>query len=69
MSSQEKLIEIKQYLRDVETCESLGIGEEGIADEAIEMIQKYSQLVRAESIEKVLLSDCVVAGTQQNEIR
>ncbi len=59
MSSQEKLTEIKQYLHDVETCESLGIGEEGFADEAIEMIQKYSQLVRAESINDLLSNNLI----------
>ncbi|WP_242360930.1 hypothetical protein [Limosilactobacillus antri] len=66
MSQAEKQFDrIQKFLRDVELCESLGISEDGFADEVLAMIQKYSQLVEAESIEKALLSDCVVAETQQ----
>lgn len=66
MSQAEKQFDrIQKFLRDVELCESLGIDEDGFADEVLAMIQKYSQLVETESIEKALLSDRVVAGTQQ----
>lgn len=59
MTAEKCLESINQYLQDVELCQSLGIGEDGFAEETMRLIKKYSLLLRAESIEKALISQDV----------
>ena len=60
--SEHQLDKIEKCLKNVEFFSPLEIGEDDFVSEVMPMIQKYSQLVKAESIDKALLSKCVVAG-------